>query len=499
MNVNNQIKYGALLSYLVIFINIVIGLVYTPWMIKSIGKADYGLFTLAMSIISIFIFDFGLSSAVTRFVAKYLAEDNPSMVAKILGLVYKLYIGIDVIILLFLSLVYFLIPSIYGGLTHEEIEKFKIVFAIAATFSVVSFPFIPLNGVISAHEKFIQLKLCDLAHKLITVGLMSLCLFQGYGLYALVIVNAISGVVTIILKLFIIWKNTDVKIEWRFYDSIILKSILFFSAWVTVVSLCQRVIFNLAPSILGIVSDSFNIAILGVAATLEGYVYTFAAAINGLFLPKVSRMVKKDDDNAINSLMIRVGRIQIFVISMIVFGFIAVGNDFIHIWVGSEYSEVYRCAILLMIPSLLYLPMEVGNTTVIAKNEVKSQARVFLIMAFINVTLAFPLSKQIGVTGMCISILVAYLWRSIGMNIVFSRKLSLDIFGFYRESFLKMSPALVFMLGVSLLMHFWHLFPNNFMGVLLQSVLFVSIYLTVFWVFALNRSEKSLLLSPFKK
>ena len=42
---NKQIKYGALISYIALFINIVIGLVYSPWVIRSIGKADYGLYT----------------------------------------------------------------------------------------------------------------------------------------------------------------------------------------------------------------------------------------------------------------------------------------------------------------------------------------------------------------------------------------------------------------------------------------------------------------------
>ena len=41
----NQIKTGAIISYVALFLNIVIGLLYTPWMINTIGKADYGLYT----------------------------------------------------------------------------------------------------------------------------------------------------------------------------------------------------------------------------------------------------------------------------------------------------------------------------------------------------------------------------------------------------------------------------------------------------------------------
>ena len=262
--------------------------------------------------------------------------------------------------------------------------------------------------------------------------------------------------------------------------------------------MCQRLIFNLAPSILGVVSDSQNIANLGVAATLEGYVYTFAAAISGLFLPKVSRMVKDDNLDGINGLMVRVGRIQLFVISMIILGFVAVGQDFLLLWVGPDYSDVYLCAILLMIPSFLYLPMEVGNVAVIARNEVKAQSRVFILMALINLVLAFPLSKVLGVLGMCISILIAYLWRTIGMIIVFVKRLSLDMVFFYKESFIKMLPALLIMSTISITMRILHPIPN-FWGFLVWSGLFVCLFVLVFFVMGLNQEEKELIVSPFKR
>ena len=83
----NQIKVGALISYVAIAINIITGLLYTPWMIHSIGRENFGLYTLAMSVISLFVFDFGLSSAVTRFIAMYLAEGRQDKADNCLGLV----------------------------------------------------------------------------------------------------------------------------------------------------------------------------------------------------------------------------------------------------------------------------------------------------------------------------------------------------------------------------------------------------------------------------
>ncbi len=63
----NNIKSAAIISYVTIFINIIAALLYTPWMIGQIGKSDYGLYTLAISIIVLFTFDFGFGEAVSRY------------------------------------------------------------------------------------------------------------------------------------------------------------------------------------------------------------------------------------------------------------------------------------------------------------------------------------------------------------------------------------------------------------------------------------------------
>ncbi|MCM1142757.1 MAG: oligosaccharide flippase family protein, partial [Muribaculum sp.] len=317
----NQIKTGAIISYAALGINILTGIFYTPWMIHSIGRDDFGLYTLAMSVISLFVFDFGLSSSVTRFIAKYLALGRQDLADRCLGLVYKLYIYLDIVLFVVLCGIYFFIPQIYEKLTPDEISKFKVIYIIAAIYSVISFPFIPVNGILTAHEKIIQLKSADVFQKLFIVISMTICLLMGYGLYALVMINAIAGILCIGYKLIVIRKITPQKVEWGYSNKSELKNIASYSSWVTVIALAQRCIFNLAPSILGIFSGATAIAILGIAITIEGYCFTFSSAINGIFLPKVSRIVVKEDGNVL-PLMIKVGRLQLTVVALIVIAFI---------------------------------------------------------------------------------------------------------------------------------------------------------------------------------
>ena len=106
---------GAMISYIAIIFNVVLGILYTPWMVGKIGQSSYALYTIANSVISIFMIDFGLSAAVSRFVAKYRAENDDSKSNKLLGSVTLLYILIDVLIFIILMVIYLNIHTIYEG------------------------------------------------------------------------------------------------------------------------------------------------------------------------------------------------------------------------------------------------------------------------------------------------------------------------------------------------------------------------------------------------
>lgn len=494
---SRQIKLGALMSYVAIAVNIISGLVYTPWMINSIGRENFGLYTLALSVITLFVFDFGLSNAVTRFVAKYLAEGRQDKANNCLGLIYRLYILIDIALFFILIGVFFFIPQIYKELTLDEIDKFKVVYSMAAMYAVVSFPFIPVNGVLTAHECFFQLKFCDVLHKLIIVGAMTVCLILGFGLYALVLVNAISGIFTIAFKFWCIKHYTSQKINWRYFNKVELKKIAGYSGWVTVMALAQRCIFNLAPSILGALSGTTAIAIFGIAMTLEGYTYTFANALNGMFLPKVSRVLA-EENGIIMPLMVKMGRIQIYIVGLIVIGVICLGRDFISLWVGDNFKDSYLCAVLIIVPSFFHLPQMIGNEAIFAANKVRHLAIIYIVMAAVNLGGAAVLSPSFGAIGICASIFFAYLIRTIGMDMIFQKEMNIDVFRFFKETFAQLAIPMVISLAIGLIIGFYLPF-KGWIGFVIKGFLFSFSFGIIVYTMAMNSSEKLLVSTPFKK
>ena len=75
MKTTNEIKLGAILSYVILGLELIVGLVYTPILTKMLGQAEYGLYSLAASIIAyLTVLDLGFGNAIIRYTAKYRAE-----------------------------------------------------------------------------------------------------------------------------------------------------------------------------------------------------------------------------------------------------------------------------------------------------------------------------------------------------------------------------------------------------------------------------------------
>lgn len=491
---SNQIKIGAILSYLSIGINIIAGLVYTPWMVDTIGKSDYGLYTLSNSLITLFLVDLGLSSAVSRYVAKYRAEGRQDKVNNFLGAVYKLYLIIDAVIFIALIIIYFCIDSIYVKLTPAELGKFKVVYLISATFAVINFPFVTFNGILNSYEEFVHLKLADVIYRILLVALTVITLLLGGRLYGLVVVHAIVGLIIIVYKWIVVKKRIKLRVNWKYSNFSLYKDVFGFSIWVTISSLAQRLVFNITPSILGAVASSATIAVFGIVTTIEGYTYTITTAINGMFMAKISRIYEcGGEQDELMPLMLSVGKFQYAINGLIVAGFAVIGKEFINLWIGSTYLDAYYGILLVIIPGLFFNSMQIANTAMIVRKKVNLQAWVNLGMGIVNIIMSIILSSYLGVIGACISISIAYMLRAMALLFIYKRVLKIDMARFVINCYIRMGIPIIITIVLGYLMN--SLFSNGgWLVFASKGLVIIGIYTAVTLLLGLNSEERNKLL-----
>ena len=222
----------------------------------------------------------------------------------------------------------------------------------------------------------------------------------------------------------------------------------------------------------------------------------FAAAVNGLFLARISRYIADRREDRIYSLMVTVGRYQLAFMGMIFIGFFCIGKEFMTVWMGPEYESSALCAFLVFIPDLLLFTEEIADETLIAKNLVKQRAFANIGMTLLCTGLSFPLSSFFGAAGACMAIAISYLFTFICMNIVYSRELHLDIPKFFRECYGSfLIPYLLIILISSLILP--HVPFGGWKGLILKGLIVAMIYLILIWNLALKKEEKQMVRKIF--
>lgn len=494
---NSGIKVAAIISYIAIFVNIVAGLLYTPWMIEQIGKSDYGLYTLAIAIIGLFTFDFGIGEAVSRFLSKFNLDNDRLSKSKFLGITFRLYLYIDLMLVIMFSLILIFSKNIFPELTQVELERFRLTFTIAGLYSIIAFPFQPLEGILISHEKFIFKKIMELINRVFVVITMTIVLILGMKLYALVVVNALVGIVVIFVKILYLNKEKIVEVDFKSKDKQLLKDIAMFSSWTAIISFANRMTFNIAPVVLAAVAGTIEITYFGIASTIEGYFFTFSYALNGLFLPRVTKIIyNADTSESLETLMIRVGRIQFLIMGLLFVGFFNVGKEFLTLWLNSEYKSVYYMVLVLITPSLVTLTQSIGSTALYAKNILKYKAYSLIITGVISAILSVILGNFFGSLGVSISIAIG---TSIGsiiyLNTIFKRKLGIRIYAFFREVHYKMIMPFILSILFGYILNYL-ISDYSILGLLSKIVSVTVFYSLGNWFFVFNKYEKELIIAP---
>lgn len=492
-----EIRKGAILSYANVAFLFLIGLLYTPWLVNSIGADDYGLYTLAVSVINFFLLDFGLGTAISRYLAKYIAEGKPEKANSFLGTAYAVYCLIAAVMSIALIVVYLNIETIYSGLSEGQIGTFKSLYIVVAFYSVVSMPFLSQNGVLLANNNLVVLKACTLIQKAFVTLLTIIGVILGYGVFAIVFVTAMGNLLFIAVKMVLIRRLTSLRGAMRLANKKDAKDLALFTGWVSISQVCERCNWMLMPSILGVMSNSFEIAVFGLVNQLQGYVWNIADALGSLFLPKVTKLLMVDSSGkALTDLMIKFGRIQVMIVGGVVFGFALIGNQFVDLWMGDGYDGLWIGALAVMLVYLLSVPMQIASTAMTVSNHVDLQAKIRMASAILTVILGVALSSSLGAVGASLAIAGGYLF-SVGLRCAFYRsKLKVRLGSYFRQSYLPWLPVAVassflfFLVAKLVSLDGW---PSFF----LEGGLFLLFYCVLCWFFVMNDFEKGLVKSLF--
>ena len=501
MKIENQRQIGVVLTYLSEAVKILTGLIYTPVMLRILGQNEYGLYQMVFSVVSyLSLLGMGFSGSYLKFFSRYDTQNNKNGIAKLNGMFLTIFLLISMLCIISGSIMVINIGTLLGSkLTIDEIGKAKILMVMLIFSMAITFPNSVFECNLIAHEQFVFQKIVSLLQALFNPFLSLPLLLMGYGSVGIVFISSLLTLVVLITNIFYSVRYLKMSFTFRGFEFSLLKEMWTFTFFIFLGQIIDQINWNVDKYLLGRIIGTTAVAVYGVGAQINTMYLQFSTAISNVFVPTVNRIVSADDDNKkLTELLTRVGRIQFFVIMLVLMGFFFVGRTFISLWVGNEYYESYLVTLFLIVPVTVPLIQNLGIEIQKAKNKHKSRALVYFVISIANIIISIPLIQSFGATGAAAGTAIAlFIGNVLFINWYYHFKLGLDMRYFWTNIF-KIVPSMIIpcLCGVLYTKCFQ---VKTFFGVLLFSIVFSLIYFVSIWFCGFNKYEKSMITDVWER
>ena len=398
-NGKHQIIGGALLSYILIILNALYGFIVFPYILGKIGQSEYGVYKIVTSFTTaLMIMDLGISSTIQRFIAKFVAEKNKERLENYLAMMLIQLLIMLVIVSSIGFFLYYSVDNLFdSSFTMAEMVKAKQLYILLIFSLLLTIVSNFLTGIVTGFNKFIFVNLLNVVFLFLKVIVIFSILSKYKNSVILVYIDIFINILAIIFKTIYIKVKLSINIHFVKFDISLFKESLIYMFLMFLSAIINQVNGNLDNVVIGAIIGSSAVAIYSFSIVIESTFEKFAVAISKVMLPTVINQIEKGDSiDKLESTVIKVGRLQFMLCGAILAGFIVVGKQFIILWLGESYLDIWLISLIIMVPRLVELIENVYLAILRAKNKIGFRTIGLFFMTLINLLITIVGTRRWG-------------------------------------------------------------------------------------------------------
>ncbi len=498
----NQLKSGVVLSYTQMILSNLISIIFTPIIIRILGQDEYGVMSLAGAVIGyLSLLNLGLGGSYNYFYHKRKKEANEDGIAKLNGMYITIFSVIALVVFIVGMVIVFNARFVLGNeITENELDIAKKLMFISVLSMAITLPSSVFGSYIFVHERFIFSRVVGIIFTILSNLVKLSLLFMGFRSVAITIGAFILTIINTLVTIIYSVKVLKFKFCFSGFQLNMLKSMFTFSFFIFLNQIVDQINWSIDKYIIARFYGAASVAVYSIGASLNNYYVTISSTISSVFSPRINKMVSMETDNKrLTDLMIKVGRIQFLVLSLVFSGLIFFGEYFIvGYYAGIGYEEAYKVVLILCAPVTIPLIQNVGIEIQRAKNKHRFRSIIYVIMAFLNLVISIPLCKHFGIIGCAIGTAIGItLANVIIMNIYYHKKLGLNMAMFWKSIFrILPSEIIPILFGIFILKV---VKVESLSEFLLFGVLYVLVFSASVWCLGMNSFEKDLIREPVSR
>jgi O-antigen/teichoic acid export membrane protein len=463
-------KWNLVFIYIKIGLTIVSGFLLPPLYIEYISPDMYGAWLATGNVLAwITVLDPGLATALEQRIGKAHGSEDVTAIGE--------WIGAGIIVSICLSLLVTLVGVLAGDQLIEwldlppaigtEVLKRAFFWAVIGTgLSLFSYTFAVIN---QGLQSTLATGLCSASVNALSIGLIVILVWQGYGLFAIAWGMLFRGAGWLLgnALFLLLWRLRHDGIRIAFSLSR-LRELLRLTSF----TFLGRIGGTLANHV-----DAFVIARLLGPQTVTVFEMTrrapngarpFVERISNAVMPSVSSVDGQGRTETLQRVLVRLLTVMSWVLGLLVVGFICFNDDFVRLWLGPDFFAGTRINALIMVGLLLGILVRSLSNLCLALGNIEGNSVVsFIESLFFAVLLYFGVT-HFGLLGAVVAPIIAKLSVSAWYYPWMFTKLIDMSFRDLKALSLEFIKALTLAGGVGAI--FWTLSPVGWIGLVCHAI-----------------------------
>jgi O-antigen/teichoic acid export membrane protein len=431
-------------NWVVYGLNIIIQFVMTPIMVHYLGIEAYGIWLLINSISGYLgLFDVGLQSTTTKYVAQYIAEKDYEKLNKFNTTTFRIFLYIAIIVFGLTVILSGIVNNIFTMPdNYKQIVPFLLL--IAGSQVSILFLFAVFTQIVSGMQRYEIHGIIGTINIVLRSFLIYFFLKKGYGLLAVALVGFGSTLFGKIPYIFIVrYLKVTVKISFHQFDRDLLKQVFNYSKISFFIMIATKLIFYTDNIIIGSMVSISGVAVYGIASSMIDYLRSFILSATNVLNPAASHAHEKDR-KSLSIMALITTKYTTFIIIPVFVSFIFLGKIFLHLWLGKDFEETYIILVLLSLAQLFSLPFYgIGSMLYgIARHDII--AKTMIVEGVMNLILSIILAKYLGLVGVALGTAIPSIFLNLFVLPLRTTYLvDLSLFDYYVKGLLKPFSSVV--------------------------------------------------------
>lgn len=441
----HAVKLNVLASWLAHGMALAIGFFLMPYVLKVLGDHQYGTWVFINSFVAYAgILYLGFGETISRYVAKYEAEQQPERVNEVVNLILAVYASMSLVALALAGVAYLVVPWFDRWEGHELVQVQWVILILGVNLAV-SLCGSVFGGVLLGLRRFDLERAVGVIFDFLRVALVFLFLTRTWGLVTIAAIFLIVTACEQLLTLYFAFRvYPALRIHPRYLKWSVLKECSGFSGMAMVSQIASFLIHSTDSVVIGLMLGAEAIVPYYIALRLTQFIKQPIDKIAHICMPTAGALgAETDRRRLLNFLTKSIGVVVLLIGGMFIGGWFF-GGHLIRAWMGTQYEESHQILCILLGAQLVALPCGILRAFLFGTGNVRGPGLIFLLEAVLNLVLSIALCWQWEAVGVAWGTFIPAVGIELGILLPYAlRTLGLPLQRLIRDALLPQLPPLI--------------------------------------------------------